>query len=156
MKNLKVMTALGLLTLCLPSFAATTGNLILRGKIQDILSIKVKAEADATTLDLATDQTDLKVASVQEKSNSASGYNVSIESANDGQLLRDGGTEVFPYTMKYDGEAVDLSTISSFSNSASAAVSVNKDVTISYSGQGVEDMIAGDYEDTVTFSISLN
>lgn len=136
--------------------AATTGSLILRGNVPDILSIEVTAEPVATTLDLSTDQTDLKVATVQEKSNSETGYTVSISSANDGVLLRAGGAESINYTMKYNGAIVDLSGVQTFSNPAAAAVTVNKDVTISYVGQSYDDLVAGDYEDTVTFSISAN
>lgn len=157
MKNLKTLAFIGLIgTVTSIGHCATTGNLLLRGNVPDILSIQVTPEAEATNLDLANDQTDLKVATVQEKSNSNTGYNVTIDSANDGVLVRSGGSETFAYTMKYDGDTVDLSTADTFNNPAAAAVAVNKDVTVSYTGQDPETMIAGDYEDTVTFTIAAN
>jgi hypothetical protein len=67
--------------------------LILRGNVPQILSIQVNAEAQATELDLSTSQNDLKVATVQEKSNSSTGYQVSISSANSGALLHESGVE---------------------------------------------------------------
>lgn len=156
MKNTKRILALSALILSSVATAATTGSLILRGNVPDILSIEVTAEAIATTLDLSTTQADLKVATVQEKSNSETGYTVSISSANDGSLVRSGGSESITYTMKYNGVAVDLSGVDTFNNAAAAAVTVNKDVTISYVGQDFDDLVAGDYEDTVTFSIAAN
>lgn len=156
MKNGKNWAMLAALTYSSLSYAATTGSLQLRGNVPDILSIEVNAKADATNLDLQNDQTDLKIASVLERSNSSTGYTLTIDSANDGQLVRNGGSETFTYSMKYDGSSVDLSSSDSFNNSASAAVAVNKDVTISYTGQDADTMIAGDYEDTVTFSIAAN
>lgn len=114
MKTWKKWAVLAALTSSSFVYASTTGSLQIRGNVPDILSIQVNPEADATNLDLQSDQTDLKVASV------------------------------------------DLSSSDSFNNSAAAAVAVNKDVTISYTGQDAETMIAGDYEDTVTFSIAAN
>lgn len=156
MKTWKKWTILAALTSSSFIYASTTGTLQLRGNVPDILSIQVNAESDATNLDLQNDQTDLKVASVLERSNSSTGYTVTIDSANDGLLVRSGGSETFSYSMKYDGASVDLSSSDSFNNSAAAAVAVNKDVTISYTGQDADTMIAGDYEDTVTFSIAAN
>jgi hypothetical protein len=137
-------------------WAATTGNLVLRGNVPAILSIEITAEAVATELDLSTSQTDLKVASVEERSNSNSGYQVSVSSLNSGSLVRAGGSESINYTMKYNGAAVDLSAGSSFNNPAAASVTANKDVTISYTGQYFDTLVAGNYEDTVTFTISAN
>lgn len=156
MKNTKKILALSALLISSVATAATTGSLILRGNVPDILSIEVNAEAIATTLDLSTTQTDLKVATVQEKSNSETGYTVSISSANNGALVRSGGSESISYTMSYDGASVDLSGVDTFNNAAAAAVTVNKDVEISYVGQSFDDLVAGDYEDTVTFSIAAN
>jgi spore coat protein U-like protein len=37
-----------------------------------------------------------------------------------------------------------------------AAVTKNREVTISYTGVAQEQMVAGDYGDTITFTISAN
>lgn len=81
---------------------------------------------------------------------------VTISSANAGQLAHESADEAIDYTLKYDGVAVDLAGGQSFTNSAAAAVAVNKDVTISYEGQDFVDLVAGNYEDTITFQISAN
>lgn len=156
MKNWKKWAILLTMSASTLAYASNTGNLLLSGNVPDILSIQVNAESDATNLDLTTDQSDLKVATVLERSNSSTGYNVSIDSANDGLLVRSGGSETFAYTMKYDGDSVDLSATDTFNNAAASVVAVNKDVTISYTGQDAETMVAGDYEDTVTFTIAAN
>jgi hypothetical protein len=138
------------------AFASLTGTLLLRGNVPSLLSIEVTAESNATALDLSTSQTNLKVATVQEKSNSNQGYNVTITSANSGNLVRSGGSENFAYTMTYNGAAVNLGTGSTFNNAAAAAVAVNKDVNISYTGIDFDDLVAGDYEDTITFTMASN
>lgn len=147
------MRYLILMLLTTQLYAATTGSLLLKGNMPAILELTVTPETAATNLDLTTDQTDVKVATVQERSNSSTGYTVTIDSANLGDLVRVEGTETVPYTMKYDGSAVDLSSTHTINNPSAAAVAVNKDVSVSYSAQTV---VAGDYEDTITFSIQSN
>lgn len=158
MKKIALITTL--LTLTSASFAATTGTLQLRGVVQQRLSIAVTAESGATTLDLSASPTDLKVATLNEKNNSKTiGYKVNIKSAKLGNLERVGGTETLPYTLKYNGSAVNISTAAG-SDVASAAtgsvVNTNKDVAISYTGAAAESMVEGTYEDLLTFTISSN
>jgi hypothetical protein len=152
----KALIALAVLSLSASSFAATTGTLLLKGQVGQVLSILVTPEAIASTLPLDISQVDTKVATVNEISNSSTGYRVSISSANLGNLLRTGGTETFAYTMKYNGSSVDLASGDSFSSNTAASVNVNKDVQISYTGVPAANMVAGEYEDTVTFEIAAN
>jgi hypothetical protein len=154
--NLKTWTVIVTLSTATFGHAATSGTLNLTGTVDEVVSIEVTAESVASNLDLESDQTDLKVATVEENSNSSTGYTVSIDSANSGTLVRTGGSETFSYSMEYDGDTVDLTSTDTFSNSSAASVSVNKDVTISYTGEDASSMVAGDYEDTVTFSIAAN
>lgn len=151
-------TLIALTTLALSSttFAATSGTLLLKGQVGQVLSILVTPEAIASTLPLDQSQVDTKVATVNEISNSNTGYKVSISSANLGNLLRSGGTELFPYTMKYNGSAVNLAAVQTISNPTAASVNVNKDVQISYTGVPTANMIAGEYSDTITFEIAAN
>jgi len=151
------LIALTALTLSTTStFAATSGTLLLKGQVGQVLSILVTPEAIASTLPLNESQVDTKVATVNEISNSSTGYTVTISSANLGNLLRSGGTELFPYSMKYNNEAVNLAAADVFTNTSAAAVNVNKDVHISYTGVPAGNMIAGEYSDTVTFEIAAN
>ena len=150
------LIALTALTLSTTTFAATSGTLLLKGQVGQVLSILVTPEAIAATLPLDQSQVDTKVATVNEISNSNTGYRVTISSANLGNLLRSGGSELFAYSMKYNGSAVDLAAPDTFSNSTAASVNVDKDVLISYTGVPAANMVAGEYSDTVTFEIAAN
>lgn len=155
MKKFAIVASL--LALSTSSFAATSGTLLLRGSVQRVLSISVTADSIAQTLDLSTNKTDLKVATVNEKSNSKSGYKVSISSANLGKLKRTDGAEVFSYTMKYGTQAVNLGSAQDLVISSTAGTAnVNKDVSVSYTGIAQDLMVEGTYEDTVTFTIAAN
>lgn len=157
MKNFLTLSVLvGLLST--QSFAATSGTLLLQGVVAKKVSIVVTPESVASALNLETSQTDLKVAAVNERSNSKTGYKVTITSANLGKLKRTDGPEVFNYTMKYGGSAVGLSTSagSVFNNASTSVVNVNKDLAISYTGALNETMIEGTYSDTITLNIASN
>jgi hypothetical protein len=156
MKNVLLTSALMVLTTT--SFAATTGTLLLQGVVAQKISVSVTAAAAASTLDLSTSQTDLAVASVNEASNSKTGYKMTISSANLGKLKRTDGADVFSYSLKYNGSAVGLSTAAgtTITNASAAAVNANKSVTVSYTGVAPESMVEGTYADTVTFTIAAN
>lgn len=157
MKNFYAMTILLALN-STTSFGATSGTLLIQGMVAKKVSIAVSPQAIASALDLEVSQTDLKVASVNEKSNSNTGYKVTITSANLGKLKRSGGAEVFSYTIKYGGTNVALSSAAgTVISSASAAVAnVNKDMNISYTGVSAETMVEGSYSDTITLNIASN
>lgn len=154
----KLLIATTLLTLTATSaFAATTGTLLLKGQVGRVLDISVTPVGVASALNLAQSQSELKVATVNEQSNVATGYRVTITSLKLGKLERVGGTEVFPYSMKYDGAAVNLSTSAgqTFTRTSTATgTNVNKDVHISYTGVAAVSMLEGEYSDTVTFTIA--
>lgn len=156
MKNIFLTSALLLLSSA--SFAATTGTLLLQGVVAQKISVSVTAASAASTLDLSASQTDLAVASVNEISNSKTGYKMTISSANLGKLKRTDGSDVFAYSLKYNGSAVALSSAAgtTITNSSAAAVNANKAVTISYTGSAAETMVEGTYADTVTFTIAAN
>lgn len=156
MKNIFLASALFVLSVS--SFAATTGTLLLQGVVAQKISIAVTPKSAASALDLSSSQTDLEVASVNEKSNSKTGYKVTISSQNLGKLKRTDGADVFAYSLKYNGAAVSLNSSSgtTFSNSSASSVNVDKSVTISYNGAAAESMVEGTYADTVTFTIAAN
>lgn len=153
---MKNFIALSIFALSFSSLAATSDTLLLKGNVPSRVSIDVSAEAIASNLPLDITQTNTKVASVNEKSNSNTGYKVTISSANNGSLVRDGGSEQFAYSLSYDGSALDLSNSVEQVHSSAAAVNVDKDVTISYTGIDAEEMVEGDYSDIVTFAIAAN
>ena len=151
----KVVTLLALTTV-LSTNAALTGTLLLQGVVTEKLSILVTPAAVASSLNLTQTQTGLIVASVNEKSNSNTGYKVNVKSLNLGKLKRAGGTEVVNYTLKYGPTAVNLSTATgqTFNNAGASVANVNRDVKISYTGAAEESLVEGTYADTLTFEIS--
>lgn len=139
------------------AMAATTGNLLLKGTVPAVLSISVSPEAVASNLPLDTTQADTKVASINEVSNSNTGYNVSISSQNLGKLVHSSVTSSsINYGLKYDSNSVDLSSTDTFTFGTASSVDVIKDIEISYTGIPHANLIQGDYTDTVTFTISAN
>lgn len=138
-------------------FSATTGNLLLKGTVPELLAITVTPEALASSLPLDTTQTDSKVATINEQSNSNTGYQVSISSTNLGKLVHESvGSSSINYSLKYDGNTVDLANGDSYTYATSSSVDVDRDVEISYTGVPHTQLIEGDYTDTVTFTISAN
>jgi hypothetical protein len=145
-----------LLTLGLNAYAGTSATLLLKGTIPQLLDISVTPETVAANLPLTITQSNTKVASVREQSNSNTGYRVSISSSNQGKLVRVSGSEQFPYSLSYDGQSLNLASAVTLTRSGASAVTVNKDVTISYTGAVDSSMVAGDYTDNVTFTIAAN
>lgn len=152
----KFFTVASLLTLSFSSIAATSGSLLLKGQVSPVLSITVTPETIAATLPLASSQVDTKVATVNEQSNLFGGYKVKVTSQHGGSLARIGGSELFPYSLKYNGQAVNLASTQTFPFLNAGITNINKDVTISYTGKSAATMVAGEYTDTVSFEISAN
>ena len=157
MKKLLAVTTLLALTTS-TSFAATTGTLLLQGLVAQKVSVAVTPSSVASALDLTTTQSDLVVGSVNVKSNSKTGYKLTITSANLGKLKRTDGAEVMAYTMKYGSAAVGLSTATGtvFTNSSASIININTDLKVSYTGVAAESMVEGTYNDTVTLNIAAN
>jgi len=141
------------------AFADTTATLNLKGTIGQVLSIAVTPLTVAGALDLTTTQTDLKVATSVEKSNSKTGYKVLLSSANNSKLKHIQG-DLFAYTVKYGAATVDLSAsagtpVTAATVSTPLGVASNtRDVTVSYTGIPAANMKEGDYLDTLTFTIA--
>ena len=135
-------------------FAATTGSLTLRGIIPQVTSITVTSESIATSLPLDVTQINTKVATINERSNSNTGYSVSITSLNLGTLKRISGTESVAYSLTYNGSSVNLSSGQTFSFPSAGVVNTNKDLNVSYTAIDFSTTKSGTYEDTLTVSIS--
>lgn len=153
MKKIALMMVVAFST---SSFAATTGNLLLKGQVAEVLDIVVTPEAIASTLPLSVSQNGTKVATVTERSNAPLGYKVKMVSSNLGNLKRAGGSELFPYFITYNDQGVDLVNTQTYGYHNAEAVNVNRDIKIFYSGVPAENMVAGEYSDTITFTISAN
>lgn len=138
----------------MPAVAATTGTLTLTGTVNGNVEIIVTPEAAASNLDLLNDATDLKVATVTEKSNT--GYEVTVTSANSAELTGQNAAtpDTLAYSLKYDGAAVNFTAGSALitdTTSQTGTSGIDKDLTISYTGN--VNLKADTYEDTLTFTI---
>ncbi len=155
---MKFITLAVLASLSFAALAATSDDLKLKGKVPKKLSILVTPDPIALNLDLEASPTALLVASVNEKSNSNSGYKITADSVNDGKLVnQQDSTATVTYTMTYDGTPVNLSTTDEVKNVASAGVyDDNSDVKIAYTGAPHDTRVEGNYTDTITFTISAN
>lgn len=144
------------------SFAATTANLQLKGVVQDILSIDIaKNGTEADNLNLHETKSNLKLATLTEKSNSKTGYKVTLSSANSGKLVRVNGdsskaSETFLYEIDYNNKKLNLNGPKIETYSGAQATSINRDVGISYQARAIDTLVAGDYTDTITFTIAPN
>lgn len=152
----RLVFAFTLLVTAMNVFAGTTATLLIKGTVPQLLDISVSAETIAANLPLTVTQSNTRIATVREQSNSNTGYKVSISSSNQGKLVRVSGAEQFPYSLSYDGQTVNLSSAVTIDRPGAAAVSTNKNVNISYTGVEASNMVAGDYTDTVTFTIAAN
>lgn len=139
------------------AFAATSGTLLLKGIVPRLVSIVVTAETIAANLPLNTTQSNTKVAEVNEKSNSNTGYKVTIASANAGKLVHQSvASSSVNYTLRYNNSAVNLASAQTITYSSAASVNADRNVDISYTGVPHENLIEGNYQDTITFTIAAN
>lgn len=154
---MKSLIVLATLAFSFSSIAATTATLNLKGTIDEKMSIEVANDTLALDLDLTTTASDLKIAEVIEKSNRKAGYKVAISSANNG-VLKNGTDDEVAYTLKYGSTSLvlDGSDEIVYANQRALGAGETRDIKISYTGQAEEELVSGDYTDTVTFVISAN
>lgn len=154
---MKKIFALTLALTTTAAFAATSGTLLLKGTVPRSISIEVTAESIAANLPLNTTQNNTKVAVVNEKSNSNTGYKVSVSSSNQGKLVHQSvASSTVNYTLRYNSNAVNLASGQTFTYATGGLANVNRNVDISYTGVPHESLVEGQYSDTVTFTIAAN
>lgn len=154
---MKSFIALTALAFTFSSIAATTATLNLKGTIDEKMSIEVQNDTAALDLDLTVDASGVKIAEVVEKSNRKAGYKVGISSANNG-ILKNGTDDEVLYSLTYDGQSLllDGSDEIVYANERALGNGEVRDIAISYTGEDEENLVSGDYTDTVTFTISAN
>lgn len=149
---MKTYLILASLLITLTVNAGTTAILYLKGTVPYILDISIAPESTATNLDLSQSYTNLLVATLSERSNSLTGYTVTITSANQGKLMN--GTAFVPYQLSYGDNNVNLINGEILTWDFTSAAPVNRNIKVTYTGS--ETLAAGDYTDTVTFTIASN
>lgn len=133
-----------------PTLAAQTGQVQISGVIPQQVSIVVTPIA-GTTLDLTAPGTNIPVATVREVSNASGGYTVTLTSQSGGKL----GS--LTYTARYDGATVTLATSAqNVTTQGVQTLPVNLLKTLDVSHPAGTSLLAGTYQDTLTFTISAN
>lgn len=138
------------------AFAATSGTLLLKGAVPAVLELIVTPTPLATTLPLNTTQNQAHVADLTVRWNTVAGARISVSSANAGQLRH---TTVTSSVIAYTLHSPDVGTFSvATPQSYDAAVAGPQDITrainINYTGVPYDQLVEGDYTDTLTFTIS--
>lgn len=152
----KLIALLTLSTISFSSFAGTQADLILKGIVAPILDIAIVHEAVASNLDLSQAATNLKVATLTEKSNYAQGYKIKAKSINGGKLVNTVDANSFVnYSLTYNGSGISLSASpTQIYSTSNLKGTFTKDLRISYSAPS--NLSAGSHEDTVQFTIESN
>lgn len=148
---------------------ADTAEVAVTVRMAELVDIRAEREAGIRSMDLTTTTSDRLLANIFERSNSASGYTVTITSAN---LSADAGTATTPYFAHTEGGATLEYTLTygglgvAFSSAGSALVvdssitpplttapeEISRQLRISYFGS--TDLSAGDYEDRLVLTIA--
>lgn len=152
----KLITALTLTTLSLSAFSATQADLILKGVVAPILDISIAHETVAGNLDLSQAATNVKVATLTEKSNYAQGYKIKAKSIHGGKLVNTvDANSIVNYSLTYNGSGIALnSSPTEIYSTANLKGTFTKELRITYSAP--VNLSAGSHEDTVQFTIEAN
>ncbi len=144
---------------------ADSVNVTVYGRMAELLDIYCIREPGIRFMDLTINETDKLIATVNERSNSATGYTVSVTSknlANDGSgasepyFLQSEAAGMLTYSLTYASTAVDSwsggTALLTDSTLITTPEWTAKPLKISYSGS--TSLPAGDYEDILTLTIS--
>ncbi|MEI9990996.1 MAG: hypothetical protein WDM86_13250 [Rhizomicrobium sp.] len=164
-KTLGLLGAVSVSALLLAGGAANAANTItLTGTVPQMCSLTANPDADATGMPLQTSQTALDIGSVDETCNDDTGYSVAMVTTNGttSGMLKSGTGDTaheLGYVVKYDGVVATPVAGSATVTDVTAPVggttgTVNKPITISYTGASAANSAAADYTDTLTFSMT--
>jgi hypothetical protein len=160
----RFLAAASTIALLIGCDVATAGNAItLTGTVPQSCSLVANTGAGATGIALQTTQTALAVGSVDESCNDDAGYTVGMVTTNGvtSGMFKSGvgdATHQLVYNIKYAGVAA--TPIAGFVNvtDTSARVggtgTVNKPVTIAFTGATSALASGADYSDTLTFTMT--
>jgi len=142
------------------AFGDDRASLYLAGEIEIITNLFINPEVGATdTLDIAGGETARLIATVDEESNNAAGYDITMESLNTGNLQHSNGTSNVAYTIQYDGGAATAPgapgaavTVKS-SGTLTGLTTATSNVSITFTAPAAAAAIAGTYTDTLIFNM---
>lgn len=135
------------------------------GRMAQLVDLYADRAPGIRSMDLTVVESDRLIATINERSNAAAGYTVTVTSANlESDLTgapgpffaRVGGGATLDYTLTYDGSPVGPwsagSAVVVDSGSITVPEWVSRELRISYSGS--PSLAAGDYEDRLIITIS--
>ena len=154
---MKKITLAALLFSSFSVFAGTTATLNLKGTVAAITEISVAADAAAQALAITVGSSNLKIATVSETCNDKDGYDIFMSSLNGGKLVHSvDSTKSTSYQIAYGGAALAVPSITPSKiktvNSLSGLTTNASDVKITVTS--APNAVAGDYNDTLTFTIA--
>lgn len=157
----KVLLGLALvLGLAKLAHASSSATLFLEGYVETICEIYIDPVIGAlTTLDVVGGETSRNIATATENFNGVTGYTVSIESTNAGNLTHNNGTNNVAYTIEYDGGTATApgaigtpAIVKTVAGPLTAAITDTSTVDITVTAGGAT-LPAGAYTDTLIFTI---
>lgn len=153
---MKKFLAVSMIMTSFSTMAATQADLLLKGTVAPILEISIAHETVAANLDLSQQASNVKVATLTEKSNYAQGYKIKAKSNNGGKLVNTVDANSFVnYSLTYDGSGIPLNqSPSQIYVTSNLKGTFTKELKISYSQPN--NLSAGSHEDTVQFTIEAN
>lgn len=139
--------------------ASDTGVITLSGSIGIVNEIVITQTPEATNLDILGGEEGLLIATVEESSNSPTGYTIFMNSVNDSNLVNtENGEESVTYTVSYDGAApISLTTADmpvKTVGELAGLVTDESQVVINVIADGTN--ASGTYTDLITVSIAAN
>ena len=147
---------IALLFVSTSALAANSATLKLRGVVPEVCGVSIAETVDATSIDILLGEVGVKVATVTETCNKATGYTISMSSASGSKLVL--GTSQFPYTLAYGKTTYKtITTIPLVMKTVSSLTTrtvVTSDILFTMVGQ--INALSGTYVDTVTISIVGN
>ena len=141
------------------AFGADTGVITLSGSIGIVNEIVITQTETATNLNVLEGEADAVIATVEESSNSPTGYTIFMNSVNNSNLINsENAEESTSYTVSYDGGApVSLTTADAAVKTVAALDGLVKDesaVLINVAANS--EAGSGAYTDLITVSIAAN
>lgn len=138
------------------ALAGTSATLNLKGNVAAVTEISVAADAAAQSLAIVSGSTNTKVATVTEQCNDKDGYDIMMSSINGGKLVHTVDTSKnTSYQIAYGTGTLVAPTTTPAKvktvSSLTGLTTVTSDVKVTVTS--APTAIAGDYTDTLTFSI---
>ncbi|MBF0360886.1 MAG: fimbrial protein [Oligoflexia bacterium] len=147
------------LTITTSIYAASTGTLNLSGTVAAICNITINAVTEATQLNITGGESARKVASVDEQSNSITGYKIFMSSANGGELRNTSdATKKTTYTVSYNNGTTQAPTTTpvEVKNKSALTGLTTETSDVKVSVVAFPNAPSGTYTDTITLSIQAN